>query len=103
MEKNEVTTVYDVIDLVNGEVENTKTAVIRDRDNTTTWLDVDDDPEAKRALEVAKVVATLGFLVLDKWDKMKHHFSKEIQEQIETFIDEVNKDLPMACEVAYKD
>lgn len=90
MDKNEVKTIYDVIELINREVDNTKTAVVRNRDDTTTWLDIDDDPEAKIAFESAKVVATLGFLVLDKWDKMKHRFSKEIREQIETFMDNMN-------------
>lgn len=86
MDNNEIKTVNDAIALINGEVENVKTLVTHKRDDSTEWIDIDDDKNAQKAVEFARVVTILGMLVMDNWDAMKHQFPEEVQNQVEDAI-----------------
>lgn len=92
MDKNEIKNIDDVIALINEEVAITKTIVSHNRDDSTNWLDIDDDPEAEKALKFAQIITILGILVLDDWDSMKDYFSEDVQNQVKDtvglFIDE---------------
>lgn len=90
MDKNEIKTVDDVIAQINEEIAITKTIVTHKRDDSTDWMDIDDDPEAEKVLKFAQIITILGMLVLDDWDSMKGYFSEEVQNQVKDVCDLFN-------------
>lgn len=90
MDTNEIKTIDDVIAQINEEVAITRTIVTHKRDDSTDWMDIDDDPEAEKALKFAQIITILGMLVLDDWDSMKGYFSEEVQNQVKDVCDLFN-------------
>lgn len=86
MDKNEIKTIDDVIAQINEEVAITRTIVTHKRDDSTDWMDIDDDPKAEKTLKFAQIIAILGMLVLDDWDSMKGYFSEEMQNQVKDVV-----------------
>ncbi|MEG1514758.1 MAG: hypothetical protein RSD95_07745 [Clostridia bacterium] len=89
MDKNEINTVYDVLDVLGAfdeELDDITTMVVHSRDNSTNWIDTGDNPEALVGLGLAKVISTLGLLTIDNWDEVKDCFPEDVRDRAENAV-----------------